>query len=201
MSIPLEQLIVQIVGGGTPSKSNVDYFRGTKPFMTVKDMRERFPTDTIDHISEEAIDSSATKVVPADTLIIATRMSLGKIVRPTFDTAINQDLKALFFANGIDKTFAEHWWRSRASHIQSLGTGTTVKGIRLEDIHSLQMDLPPSNEQKRIADKLDAILARVDSCRGHLDLSLIHILCNGCSCRHDCRFTQKGLYRSVWQCR
>ena len=165
----LDQIIVKIIGGGTPSKTNVDYFRGTKPFMTVKDMRERFPIDTIDHISEDAINSSATSIVPADTLIIATRMSLGKIVRPKFDTAINQDLKALFLADGINKTFVEHWWRSRAAYIVSLGTGTTVKGIRLEDIRNLQINLPPLNEQKRIADKLDRILARVDACRERLD--------------------------------
>jgi type I restriction enzyme, S subunit len=169
VTVPLDQILVRIVGGGTPSKSNADFFRGAKPFMTVKDMHERFPTDTIDHITEEAIDSSATTVIPADTIIVATRMSLGKVVRPKFDTAINQDLKALFFADGIDKTFAEYFWRSRADHIQSLGTGTTVKGIRLEDIRSLQIDLPSTNEQKRIADKLDAVLARVDACRDRLD--------------------------------
>src|SRR5262249_33937557 len=70
---------------------------------------------------------------------------------------------------GIDKTFVEHWWRWRSGHIQSLGTGTTVKGIRLEDIRSLELDVPPASEQKRIADKLDAVLARVDACRERLD--------------------------------
>jgi type I restriction enzyme, S subunit len=165
----LSSLIVRIMGGGTPSKSNVVFFQGKIPFMTVKDMKERFPLDTIDHITEEAVENSSTIVVPADTLIVATRMSLGKIVRPRFETAINQDLKALFFAEGIDKTFIEHWWRSRSKLIQNLGTGTTVKGIRLEDIHSLSIDIPPLNEQKRIADKLDRLLAKVDNCRERLD--------------------------------
>jgi len=96
-------------------------------------------------------------------------MSLGKVVRPRFKTAINQDLKALFLADGINKTFIEHWWRSQSSLIQSLGTGTTVKGIRLEDIRALSIDIPPAPEQKRIADKLDAVLARVEACRDRLD--------------------------------
>jgi type I restriction enzyme S subunit len=137
--------------------------------MTVKDMKDRFPTDTIDHISNDAVKASATSVVPADTLIVATRISLGRIARPRFETAINQDLKALFLAEGIDKTFVEHWWRWRSGHIQSLGTGTTVKGIRLEDVRSLKIDVPPAGEQKRLADKLDAILTRVDACRERLD--------------------------------
>ena len=63
-----DNLFSQIVGGGTPSKSNVSFFQGNIPFMTVKDMKNRFPSDTIDHISEEAIEYSATIIVPADTL-------------------------------------------------------------------------------------------------------------------------------------
>lgn len=164
-----DNLFTQIVGGGTPSKSNVSFFQGNIPFMTVKDMKERFISDTIVHISAEAVEYSSTIIVPADTLIVATRMSLGKIVRPLVETAINQDLKALFIAEGIDKTFVEYWWRCHTNLIQNLGTGTTVKGIRLEDIRSLSIDLPPLKEQKRIADKLDLLLARVDACRDRLD--------------------------------
>ncbi len=165
----LDQIVDQIVGGGTPSKSNSSFFRGSIPFMTVKDMIQRFPVDTQDHISETAIEQSATTLVPRDTLIVATRMSLGKIVRPKFETAINQDLKALFLNENIDKTFVEYWWRHKAKHIQSLGTGTTVQGIRLETIRSLSINVPPLNEQKHIADKLDTLLTRVDACRSRLD--------------------------------
>jgi type I restriction enzyme, S subunit len=164
-----DHLFTQIIGGGTPSKSNASFFQGDIPFMTVKDLKERFPSDTIDHISLEAIEYSSTTVVPADTLIVATRMSLGKIVRPLVQTAINQDLKALFVAEGIDKTFVEYWWRCNSNLIQDLGTGTTVKGIRLEDIRSLPIVLPPLKEQKRIAYKLDRLLSRVDACRDRLD--------------------------------
>ena len=165
----LENVLEKIVGGGTPSKANQSFFRGSIPFMTVKDMHTRFPLDTIDHISAEAILGSATTLVPADTLIIATRMSLGKIARPKVSTAINQDLKALFLARGIHKTYIEYFWRSKASHIQELGTGTTVKGIRLDDIRGLSLMLAPLSEQTRIANKLDTVLAHVDACRERLD--------------------------------
>ncbi|MFZ4534923.1 restriction endonuclease subunit S [Propionivibrio sp.] len=50
-----------------------------------------------------------------------------------------------------------------------MGTGTTVKGIRLEDIRSLNFPLAPLPEQKRIADKLDTLLARIENCRDRLD--------------------------------
>ena len=131
--------------------------------MTVKDLKARFVSSTVDHISEDALLSSAATKVPADTLIVATRMSLGKIARPTMDVAINQDLKALFLHSGVNKTFVEYFWRSKSHAIQSMGTGTTVKGIRLEDIRTLEVPLAPEAEQKRIADKLDTVLTRVDA--------------------------------------
>ena len=159
----LGNLTAQIVGGGTPSKTSAANFNGHIPFMTVKDLKARFVSTTVDHISEEALQSSATTKVPADTLIVATRMSLGKIARPTMDVAINQDLKALFLHGGVNKTFVEYFWRSKSQAIQSMGTGTTVKGIRLEDIRSLEVPLAPVAEQKRIADKLDTVLTRVDA--------------------------------------
>ena len=136
--------------------------------MTVKDMKGRFVSDTVDHISEKALNSSVTTLVPADTLVVATRMSLGKIIRPSMDVAINQDLKALFLKDGVDKTYIEHFWRYSASVIQEMGTGTTVKGIRLEDIRSLPIPVPPSEEQRRIAEKLDRVLAHVDAANEHL---------------------------------
>lgn len=165
---PLSDLLDQIVGGGTPSKSVSANFMGSVPFMTVKDMKARFIADTVDHISEEAVSSSATIKIPADTLVVATRMSLGKIVRPSVVVAINQDLKALFPSQGIDKTYLEYFWRSKSDLIQAKGTGTTVKGIRIEDIKNLETPLAPEAEQRRIADKLDTVLTRVDALNDRL---------------------------------
>ena len=165
---PLSNLLDRIVGGGTPSKSIAANFIGKVPFMTVKDMKARFITDTVDHISEDAVSSSATTKIPADTLVVATRMSLGKIVRPSSEVAINQDLKALFPFAGVNKTYIEYFWRSKSDFIQSIGTGTTVKGIRIEDIKNLEVPLAPEIEQRRIADKVDTVLTRVDALNDRL---------------------------------
>lgn len=166
---PLGDLIASIVGGGTPSKAIQENFRGTIPFMTVKDMHSRFIEDTQDHINEKALSESASTVVPADTLIVSSRMSLGKIARPKVPVAINQDLKALFLHEGIDKTYVEYAWRANESTIKARGTGTTVKGIRLEDIRGLEVAVAPAREQMRIADQLDTLLARIQACNDRLD--------------------------------
>ncbi|MCV6620136.1 MAG: restriction endonuclease subunit S [Cellvibrionaceae bacterium] len=165
----LEDVLLRIVGGGTPSKGNPEFYSGKIPWMTVKDMNKHILQDTVDHISEEAVKNSSTNVIPAGTPIIATRMSLGKIVVANFDSAINQDLKALFAGKGVSKDFLMYWYRSCAANIEALGTGTTVKGIRLEVLKTLAFPLCPPAEQKAIAQKLDTLLAQVDNIKQRLD--------------------------------
>ncbi|MBF6650925.1 restriction endonuclease subunit S [Methylobacter sp. BlB1] len=165
----LDSILLSIVGGGTPSKSNLSYYRGNIPWMSVKDMNKNILEDTIDHISLEAVNNSSTNIIPAGTPIIATRMSLGKIVVAKFDSAINQDLKALFLPASISSDYLVYWYRSIARQIEELGTGTTVKGIRLENLKVLEFPVAPLAEQKVIADKLDILLAQVESTKARLE--------------------------------
>lgn len=169
VSTLLERVVDTIVGGGTPSKSNTSYYEGDISWMTVKDMNKHILLDTIDHITQKAVDNSSTNIIPAGTPIIATRMSLGKIVIAEFDSAINQDLKALFINHNIVTSYLVYWYRSQAEFIESLGTGTTVKGIRLEVLRDLSFPLAPLAEQKQISTKLDELLAQVDIIKTRLD--------------------------------
>jgi type I restriction enzyme, S subunit len=158
--VKLEDIVIKFVGGGTPSKDNLAYYQGNIPWMSVKDMTSRRPQRVAEYITLEAVANSATNLIPPDTIIIATRMSLGKIVRLPFEVAINQDLKALIVNKSVDKDFLENWYIFEASNIKSLGTGTTVKGIRLEVLQQLNVPLPPLNEQCRIVAKIEALKAR-----------------------------------------
>jgi type I restriction enzyme S subunit len=165
----LGEILLSIVGGGTPSKSIQSYYEGNIPWMSVKDMNRNILHDTVDHISEEAVKNSSTNVIPSGTPIVATRMSLGKIIVANFDSAINQDLKALFPASGVNREYLIDWYRSISRKIEELGTGTTVKGIRLDVLKSLEFPLPPPEEQKVIADKLDTLLTQVETTKTHLE--------------------------------
>lgn len=165
----LVDVIDSIVGGGTPSKAMPSYYTGNIPWMTVKDMNKHVLTDTIDHITEEAVNKSSSNLIPAGIPIIATRMSLGKIITARFDSAINQDLKAIFLNENIDTKYFVFWYRSFGRNIEALGAGTTVQGIRLEVLKALPFPLSPLAEQKEIVNLLDNLLAQVDTLKTRLD--------------------------------
>jgi type I restriction enzyme, S subunit len=53
--------------------------------------------------------------------------------------------------------------------IELQSSGTTRRRIARGNLAQLELPIPPLSEQQRIAEKLDALLARVDACRGRLD--------------------------------
>ena len=126
-------------------------------------MKVQKPSDAEEHISEAAIADSATNLIPANTLIVATRIALGRAIRPTVACAINQDLKALIVGGGINADFLLHWVGANERVIQDLGSGTTVSGIRLEALHGLPLKVPPAAEQTRIVEKLEELLSDLDA--------------------------------------
>jgi type I restriction enzyme S subunit len=159
----LGSTLISVIGGGTPSRNIPAYFDGQIPWFTVKDMKALKPNDAKEHISESAIAAGATNLLPPNTLIVATRIALGRAIRPTVACAINQDLKALVLGGGVNSDFVLHWIGAKERVIQDLGSGTTVSGIRLETLHGLPLLLPPTAEQTRIVDKLEELLTDLDA--------------------------------------
>jgi len=81
--------LCQVIGGGTPSKSEEKYYSGEIPWATVRDMRSEIITGTECKITKEAVKASATNIIPKGNVVIATRVGLGKVCLLGQDTAIN----------------------------------------------------------------------------------------------------------------
>lgn len=146
--------VCTFVGGGTPSRKRPEYFQGDIPWATVKDFKSILIADTEEHISEAAIADSATNVVEPGTVLLVSRVGLGKVAIAGCRLAINQDIKAIFPADGIEPEYLFWFLLSRAEDIQRMGAGATVKGITLNDIKSINIPVPPLPEQHRIVDLL-----------------------------------------------
>ena len=110
--------VCHLIGGGTPSKDNADFYTGNIPWATVRDMRSDVITDTEHKITEAAIKSSSTNIIPSGSVIIATRVGLGKVCLLNQDTAINQDLRGIY---PKDKTKLSarflFWWLKSVSNV------------------------------------------------------------------------------------
>lgn len=158
--------VCNFVGGGTPSKSNDEFYTGSIPWATVRDMLTFKLYKTELCITEDAVNNSATNILPKGMIVISTHVGLGKICELMQDTAINQDLKGISFTdNSIDKYFFTYWYRSIANFIISKGRGATVKGVTLDFMRKLNIPVPPMVVQEQIVGELDKINELIDDCR------------------------------------
>ncbi|WP_375585930.1 restriction endonuclease subunit S [Cyclobacterium xiamenense] len=147
---------INLYGGGTPSKEVESYWNGEIPWASVKDLKEEnfiFPTD---RITEAGVKNSATRIVPKGSLIIATRMAVGKVAFASDDMAINQDLKVIEPQKELDRKYLFYFLKANDAYFQGVSSGATVKGIKIKHINSLELTLPPLSTQKKIAAILDA---------------------------------------------
>jgi len=157
--VRLGRVILSDIGGGTPSKNKSDYWNGSIPWASVKDLNENiFLTKTQDKISELGLKNSSSNLIPKDNLIICTRMGLGKILFNKIDVAINQDLRAIFLPRNIEKFYFYYFYKT----LSFIHSGTTVSGIRREKLLDTLFPLPPLSEQKHIVEKVDRLMAYCD---------------------------------------
>lgn len=150
--------VCDIIGGGTPSKDNASFYEnGTVPWATVRDMKSDVISETEFKITNVAVSSSSTNVIPKGHIVIATRVGLGKVCLLAHDTAINQDLKGIIprNANKLMVGYLFQWFKNNAQTIINEGTGATVQGVKLPFIKSLIIPIPPLPEQQRIVTILD----------------------------------------------
>lgn len=157
--VPFGETINSHLGGGTPSKGNSTYWDGDIPWASVKDVgKAKYLDDTIDHITKEGLADSSSNLVPKGSLIVVTRMGLGKVSINRRELAINQDLRALSLSSLMNIDYCYLFLKTHGFE----GTGMTVKGIKVEELLSIPFPLPPLAEQHRIVAKVDELMGLCD---------------------------------------
>lgn len=156
--------VCHAIGGGTPSKSNEEFYTGEIPWATVRDMKNEIISETECRITEEAVKKSSTNIIEKGNVVIATRVGLGKVCMVAQDTAINQDLRGIIPKNNnqILVRFLFWWLKSIAHIIKKEGTGATVQGVKVTFVNSLKMPIPTLSEQKQIVTILDEAFEGID---------------------------------------
>ncbi len=164
----LGDVIEKFIGGGTPSRSNQQYWGDELSWVTVKDFATFDPWISQEMITRLGLKHSASHLIPKGTLITSTRMALGKAVIYKIDVAINQDMKALFPKPVLATQYLYFWFQYHGQSIDELGSGSTVKGISLPDLKKIDFQLPSCAEQTAIA----TILSDMDTEITELDIKL-----------------------------
>ena len=178
--VPLKY-VVSMRSGGTPDKSNTDYWEGSVPWASAKDLKVDDLWDTADHITDDAVSCGAATLVPVGSVLVVVRgMILARlfpVVVAKVPMAINQDLKAVIAGDQLCSDFLA--WLLRGSSEESLSrldeAGHGTKALRMDSWSAMQLPVPSLHEQTAIAHFLDHETAKIDALIAEQE-KLIHLL-------------------------
>jgi type I restriction enzyme S subunit len=163
---------VDFHGGGTPSRTVAAYYRGAICWATSKDMKQRFLDDTQEHITQAAIDASATKLVAPGTVLVVVKSKVLAHSLPValarVPTCFGQDLKGLSPRPGWDSTFVAESVRSARRWLLSRARGVNTEGLTLEHLRSMPIVNASPETQTAFARRVSLVVGLEDKTLSHV---------------------------------
>lgn len=151
------------VGGGTPPTKQNSFWNGEIPWLSSSDLTDDsiynlFPTR---FITKEAISKSATKLIPPKSILIISRVGVGKVAINDVEVCTSQD-----FTNLIPKKdnplFLAYLIKQQTEKLLAFNQGTSIKGLVKSDLTDIKILLPSIEEQTKIANFISTIDKKIN---------------------------------------
>lgn len=136
-------------GGGTPKTTIEEYWTGDIDWIQSSDLTEHQIFDVVakKHISKVGVNNSATKLVPANSIAIVTRVGVGKLAFMPNEYATSQDFLSLSKLN-IDGKFSVYSLYIKLQSELHAVQGTSIKGITKEELLSKRIMIPIDKDEQ-----------------------------------------------------
>lgn len=167
----IQDVCIKICSGGTPSTTNKKYYDGNIPWLRTQEVNWKDIYDTDIKITEEAIENSSAKLIPANCVIVAmygataAKVAINKIPLSTNQACCNLEIDE----NLSNYKFVYYWLCKEYLNIKSMGEGSQ-NNINGQKVKGYPIPVPPISEQQRIVSILDTFEASIQNLEDQLSL-------------------------------
>lgn len=139
----LGEIADKTYGGGTPKTSIEEYWQGNIPWIQSQDLSENkvFGVEPRKYINQKAIENSATKIIPKNSIAIITRVGVGKLALMPISYCTSQDFLSLSSLK-INELYATYVIYKMLQIEKEKVQGTSIKGITSAELLSKKIDVP-----------------------------------------------------------
>lgn len=148
-------------GGGTPKTNIREFWNGNIPWIQSSDleMNKLFNVSPKKKITSEAVQKSATKIIPSNSIAVVTRVGIGKLALMSFEYATSQDFLSLSELQ-VDPYFGIYSLYSMLQKELNNIQGTSIKGMTKSDLLEKILVIPKRIEEQK---KIGAFFQQLDN--------------------------------------
>ncbi|NKJ70510.1 restriction endonuclease subunit S [Vibrio chemaguriensis] len=160
---------VAVVGGGTPSKKNDDFWvDGHIHWTSPKDLsgvQDKVLLDTASKLTEAGLKKVSSGLLPVDTVLLSSRAPVGYLALAKVPLAVNQGYIAMKCEKQLPPEFVLQWCVHRMDEIKQRASGSTFAEISKKNFKPISVVVPSedvlSAYQKLVKPLYDAITSNV----------------------------------------
>ena len=157
----------EIVGGATPSTKCEDYYGGSIPWITPKDLssfKGRYITSGERNITEKGLASCSAQMMPKDAVLFTSRAPIGYVAIASQSVCTNQGFKSIVVNEKADPLFVYYLLKYNKDAIEAMGSGTTFKEVSGKTMRAVKVRIPLDvSYQKQIAAVLDSLDTKIEN--------------------------------------
>lgn len=155
--------VVTWSSGGTPKATEKSYYEnGTIPWLVIGDLNDGLVTKVQTKITDAGLTNSNAKMIPPNTLLVAMYGSIGKLGVTGMPCCTNQAIAYAKELHGVTTKYMFYYLSLMKPTLISLGKGGTQKNISLTVLKSLNVTVPPFDEQSRIVARIEELFSELD---------------------------------------
>ena len=152
--------LCNIVAGGTPSRSNVEFWEnGTIPWIKIGNIKGKYVQAPDEFITQKGLDNSSAKMLPKGTVLYTIFATLGEVGILNIDACTNQAIAGLTIKDEkqLNTDYLYYYLMSKKTYVNTVGRGVAQNNINMSILRSFKLPLLPICEQKKIVKILDKV--------------------------------------------
>ena len=158
--------IADIKSGATPSTGIAANWNGSIPWCTPTDVTNtpgKYLTGTARSITRQGLSTCGASLLPADTLLLCSRATIGEIKIASVPICTNQGFKSLIARDRVHGEFLYYLILVLKPRLIRQAIGSTFLEVGKRALASMQVQVPPLKEQRTIAEALSDVDGSIES--------------------------------------
>ena len=154
--------VADIVGGGTPSTSNDDYWDGDIDWYAPAEIADQIYVASSERkITQQGYDNSSAKMLPVGTVLFTSRAGIGKTAILRKEGCTNQGFQSIVpHINELDSYFIFSRSEEMKRYGETVGAGSTFVEVSGKQMANMELMMPKTIEEQRT---IGAYFAQLDS--------------------------------------